>query len=160
MDGKVFFLAIGLAGSLLTNGWAQDSAKQDVQVQLDALKAELKATQERLDKLSQKVADLSGPVGTKVSPEPSPPRAAPVQTPAAAAAEKPAPAESGAFRTHTVAKGETLTQIAKGYNVTVQEIEQLNKIGDAKKLQAGQTIKIPPAPAAAATPGATASPAK
>jgi LysM repeat protein len=42
-----------------------------------------------------------------------------------------------------VAKGETLIQIAKQYGVTVDDIEQLNKIQDAKKLQAGQTIKIP-----------------
>jgi LysM repeat protein len=52
-----------------------------------------------------------------------------------------------------VAKGETLTQISKQYGVSVDEIEQLNKIGDAKKLQAGQTIKIP------VSAGATPSPA-
>ena len=49
----------------------------------------------------------------------------------------------GGVRTHVVAKGETLTQIAKQYGVTVDDIEQLNKITDAKKLQIGQALKIP-----------------
>ena len=53
---------------------------------------------------------------------------------------------------HTVAKGETLTQISKQYGVSVEEIEELNKIGDAKKLQAGQTIKIPPSQTATPSP--------
>jgi LysM repeat protein len=54
-----------------------------------------------------------------------------------------------------VAKGETLIQIAKQYGVTVEDIEQLNKIQDAKKLQIGQTLKIPaggsPSPNTSAT---------
>jgi LysM repeat protein len=49
----------------------------------------------------------------------------------------------GGVRSHVVAKGETLIQIAKQYGVTVEDIEQLNKITDAKKLQIGQTLKIP-----------------
>jgi LysM repeat protein len=49
----------------------------------------------------------------------------------------------GGVRSHVVAKGETLIQIAKEYGVTVEDIEQLNKITDAKKLQIGQTLKIP-----------------
>ena len=69
-----------------------------------------------------------------------------------AGVENPAPADSAGTKTHTVAKGETLTQISKQYGVSVEEIEELNKIGDAKKLQAGQTIKIPAAQSATPTP--------
>jgi LysM repeat protein len=65
--------------------------------------------------------------------------------PATAGVENPSPADTANVKTHVVAKGETLSQISKQYGVTVEEIEQLNKIEDAKKLQAGQTIKIPSA---------------
>jgi membrane-bound lytic murein transglycosylase D len=66
--------------------------------------------------------------------------------------ENPAPADTANTKTHTVAKGETLTQISKQYGVSVEEIEELNKIGDAKKLQAGQTIKIPVSQTATPSP--------
>jgi LysM repeat protein len=49
-------------------------------------------------------------------------------------------------------KGETLSQIAKQYGVSVPDIQHLNKIGDAKKLQAGQTIKIPGTTSASPSP--------
>jgi LysM repeat protein len=150
MDAKKTLLTVLIALSPLVAARAQESADQYMRNELEALKTELKSTQERLDKLAQQVSDLRSSMKDKGAAETTPPRAAPVETPApAAAAEKPAPAEVGNVRTHTVAKGETLTQIAKQYAVTVQDIEQLNKIGDAKKLQAGQTIKIPPAGGAA-----------
>jgi LysM repeat protein len=46
---------------------------------------------------------------------------------------------------HTVAKGETLTSIAKLYNITVSELQKVNKIENDRKLQIGQTLTIPPA---------------
>jgi LysM repeat protein len=69
-----------------------------------------------------------------------------------AGVENPAPADNANTKTHTVAKGETLTQISKQYGVSVEEIEELNKIGDAKKLQAGQTIRIPASQTATPSP--------
>jgi len=48
-----------------------------------------------------------------------------------------------AGNTHVVARGETLTSIAKMYKVTVDELQQANRIEDGRKLQAGQTILIP-----------------
>lgn len=103
----------------------------------------------------------------KQKPPPAVAKAEPVQaaTPAAAnpavanppaattaGVENPAPADNANTKTHIVAKGETLTQISKQYGVSVEEIEQLNKIGDAKKLQAGQTIKIPVSQGASPSP--------
>ena len=52
---------------------------------------------------------------------------------------------------HTVAKGETLTSIAKVYNVTVSDLLKLNKIENDRKLQIGQTLTIP-APKPTETP--------
>jgi N-acetylmuramoyl-L-alanine amidase len=58
-----------------------------------------------------------------------------------------------AGNTHTVARGETLTSIAKLYKVTVDELQKANNIEDGRKLQAGQTITIPTtSPAASGSP--------
>jgi LysM repeat protein len=140
-------------------------------VELEGLKAEIKAQGEKIDHLTQEMEALTEMLKQKSAPTVAKAEPAPTATPATAAnpaaanpatanpapttagVENPAPADSGNTKTHTVAKGETLTQISKQYGVSVDEIEQLNKIGDAKKLQAGQTIKIP------VSAGGTASPA-
>jgi LysM repeat protein len=46
-------------------------------------------------------------------------------------------------RTHQVEKGETATSIAKRYGVGVDDLVALNKLKDPKKLQLGQTLKVP-----------------
>jgi LysM repeat protein len=56
---------------------------------------------------------------------------------------------------HVVARGETLTSIAKQYKVGVDELQKFNHIEDGRKLQAGQTILIP---SASASPSPSASP--
>jgi hypothetical protein len=45
---------------------------------------------------------------------------------------------------HVVSKGETLTVIARHYKVSVGELLKVNKIADARKLQIGQTLVLPP----------------
>jgi LysM repeat protein len=78
--------------------------------------------------------------------------AAPAPANAAAPAASPShsPVEGN---THTVARGETLTSIAKMYKVTVDDLQKANHIEDGRKLQAGQTITIPTAsPAASGSP--------
>ena len=45
---------------------------------------------------------------------------------------------------HVVKKGDTATSIAKLYGRTAEEIMRVNKVSDAKKLQLGQALKIPP----------------
>jgi LysM repeat protein len=119
-------------------------------VEFENLKAEIKAQGEKIDRLTQEVAKLSealkqksAPPVARAEPVPTPAPANPNAATATAGVDNPAPADTANAKTHVVAKGETLTQISKQYGVSVEEIEQLNKIGDAKKLQAGQTIKIP-----------------
>jgi LysM repeat protein len=60
------------------------------------------------------------------------------------AAESSAKADNG--NSHIVARGETLTSIAKMYNVSVSELQKYNHIDNPLKLQAGQTLLIPPSP--------------
>jgi LysM repeat protein len=45
--------------------------------------------------------------------------------------------------TYDVQKGDTATSIAKRFGVTVDDLLKLNKVADPKKLQLGQTLKIP-----------------
>ena len=176
MDAKRIFHVILVTlvpfSSALAQG-AAESAKTEAlalkaeTIELEGLKTEIKAQGEKIDRLTQEVATLSDllkqkstPTVAKAEPVPSatpaatnPAAANPaVASPPTAGVENPAPADNAGVKTHTVAKGETLTQISKQYGVSVEEIEQLNKIGDAKKLQAGQTIKIPASQAASPSP--------
>lgn len=45
---------------------------------------------------------------------------------------------------YTVKKGDTPTSIARKHGLTVEELLKANKITDPKKLQVGQTLKVPP----------------
>jgi LysM repeat protein len=54
--------------------------------------------------------------------------------------------KSGNENSHVVARGETLTSIAKMHNVSVSELQKFNHIDNPLKLQAGQTLLIPPSP--------------
>jgi LysM repeat protein len=150
--------------SVLAQG-AAESAKTEVlalkaqTAELESLKAEIQAQGEKIDHLTQEMAALSEMLKQKSAPTVA--KAEPVPTPTpvpanpaatTAGVENPSPADNANTKTHTVAKGETLTQISKQYGVSVEEIEELNKIGDAKKLQAGQTIKIPASQAPTASP--------
>jgi LysM repeat protein len=48
---------------------------------------------------------------------------------------------------HAVAKGETLTSIAKHYNISIADLKNANKIENERKLQIGQILTIPTAKA-------------
>ncbi len=54
--------------------------------------------------------------------------------------------KTGNDNNHVVARGETLTSIAKMYGVSVGELQKYNHIDNPLKLQAGQTLLIPPSP--------------
>ena len=51
-----------------------------------------------------------------------------------------APATSGSY---VVAKGDTLTSIAARYRVSAADLKSANGIVDERKLQVGQTLRIP-----------------
>ncbi|MEP6671178.1 MAG: LysM peptidoglycan-binding domain-containing protein [Chthoniobacter sp.] len=46
---------------------------------------------------------------------------------------------------HTVAKGETLTSIAKHYNISIADLKTANKIDNERRLQIGQILSVPTA---------------
>ena len=123
---------------------APHQAKSSESAQLEALAKKIDEQNAKIDALSQEVLKLEQQLsharpGVMIG-EASP-------APATAAASAPGSASHPAVtgNTHTVARGETLTSIAKMYKVTVDELQKANHIEDGRKLQAGQTITIPTA---------------
>ena len=129
------------------------SRKSDDITQLEALAKKIDEQNAKIDALSQEILKLEQQIahmrpGVMIGE--STPSAA---SPAAGAASSPHPAGAN---THIVARGETLTSIAKTYKVSVEELQNANHIEDGRKLQAGQTIIIPvTSPAASGSPSPT-----
>ena len=92
-----------------------------------------------------KPAEAAGPspATTSVETTKSPAEAAPTEAPKAEVVPKTEAVADGAK--HVVAKGETLTSIAKHYNIAVTDLKNANKIGDERKLQIGQILTVPTA---------------
>jgi LysM repeat protein len=142
--------------TLGANVSAQTFAGNDkTEKMLEALSKKIDDQNAKIDTLSQQILKLEQQVskvrpGVMIGETPSP---SPTSN-ATAEASKPAPTQQSG-NSHVVAKGETLTSIAKMHKVTVEELQKFNHIENDRKLQIGQTIMIPPA---ASSPGASPSP--
>ena len=129
--------------------------------QIDALTAEI----ERLGvALNQRRPPKAPTVGTTQIPTPAPIASAVGTTPAASATPVATPEPTPIPNTlaHTVVKGDNLSNISKKYGTTIEVVQKLNKITDARKIQVGQVLAIPlPSPTAspAASPAVSATPA-
>ena len=130
---------------------APREGKSAESAQLEALAKKIDEQNAKIDALSQEILKLEQQL-SHARPGVMVGEAAPAP---ASAAAPPASASHSAVagNTHTVARGETLTSIAKMYKVTVDDLQKANHIEDGRKLQAGQTITIPTAsPAASGSP--------
>jgi LysM repeat protein len=127
-----FFLAAmicTIASAQVPSGDKSDSAL------LDALARKIDLQNAKIDTLSRQILKLEQQVsairpGVMIGETPSP-----------ATTEAPKPPQTG--NSHVVAKGETLTSIAKMHKVSVEELQRFNHIENDRKLQIGQTIMIP-----------------
>src|SRR5258708_17038620 len=137
MDGERRFISLIIFLAPFSFLVAQDKntkGTSSVQSELEAIKVELKAQQDKIEQLTQEIAKLSeaikaseanrekaaGEKAPSSTPPPKPLAASPTPTPpATVGVENPSPVEPSGTRSHVVAKGETLTQIAKQYGVTV-----------------------------------------
>ena len=134
---------------------AEKSRKSDDATQLEALAKKIDEQNAKIDALSQEILKLEQQI-THMRPgvmigESTPSTTNPVAASGAASSSHPA-----GGNTHIVARGETLTSIAKMYKVSVEELQNANHIEDGRKLQAGQTIIIPAAsPASSGSPSPT-----
>lgn len=53
------------------------------------------------------------------------------------------PSKAGPALTYAVRKGDTATSIARRFGISVDELLKLNRVTDPKKLQLGQSLKLP-----------------
>jgi LysM repeat protein len=130
---------------------APQEGKSGESAQLEALAKKIDDQNAKIDALSQEILKLEQQL-SHIRPGVMVGEAAPAPATAAASATS-ASHSTVAGNTHTVARGETLTSIAKMYKVTVDDLQKANNIEDGRKLQAGQTIVIPTAsPATSGSP--------
>lgn len=123
-----------------------------VEARLDALSKKLDEQNTKIDMLSQQILKLQQQLGGNARPgviigegAPSPTTSTSERsTSSASTAATATPPANGT--SHIVARGETLTSIAKSYNVSITELQKFNHIENPLKLQAGQTLMIPPSP--------------
>src|SRR5215467_2768124 len=119
--------------------------------QLEALAKKIDEQNAKIDALSQEILKLEQQLSHA---RPGVMIGEAVPAPASAAAPGASPSHpSVEGNMHTVARGETLTSIAKMYKVTVDDLQKANHIEDGRKLQAGQAIIIP-----TTSPGTAGSP--
>jgi len=152
---------LGLAAA--ASGVARSEDAQTTQ-ELKNLEQVVQEQSKRIDSLTQQVAKLrlfleaknelaAAAAGTEEPAKPAadaapkPGAEAAPEAPKAEAVTKAEKAEEGAAGgKHVVAKGETLTSIAKHYNISLAELQKANKSVNDRKLQIGQTLTIPTPP--------------
>ena len=149
MKLALIFCATFVFGLLCTTSAqtaAEKSRKPDDATQLEALVKKIDEQNAKIDALSQEILKLEQQV-SRIRPGVMVGESTPSAVTAPASAESPSHPAGG--NAHIVARGETLTSIAKMYKVSVDELQKANHIEDGRKLQAGQTIMIPAAQPAA-----------
>jgi len=138
----VSFLAVASAQTLAPTPDPSTSASD-----LQTLAKKIDEQNAKIDMLSQQILKLQLEIsnmrpGVMIGEGAPANSAAPAATPEASRTS-----ENG--NTHIVARGETLTSIAKTHGVSVGDLQKLNHIDNPLKLQAGQTLLIPPSPSPA-----------
>jgi len=118
--------------------------------------AELLTLSKKIDEQNTKIDLLSQQI-LRLQQEIQHPKATSLGTPLPAPAEATAPGATAGAATHVVARGETLTSIAKMHKVGIDELQKFNHIENDRKLQIGQTLVIPGAPGASPSPAPSAS---
>jgi LysM repeat protein len=161
------FLTTAFASSVSAQAMARSPAPSSSNAaQIEVLTKKIDEQNAKIDMLSQQILkleqQLSGPrPGTTAgdaAASPAAPSATPVTSmyaPSAQFSASPTPSPANG-NSHVVARGETLTSIAKMHNVSVSELQKFNHIENDRKLQIGQTIMLPvpssPAPPASSPP--------
>lgn len=142
----VFFLPAVAAFAQTPQPSAAPGEVISLERKIDELNTKIDALSQHILKLEQEVSRPGTMIG-ETSPSPA-------LNSATEASESVHPPANGT--SHVVARGETLTSIAKQYKVGVEELQKFNHIEDGRKLQAGQTVMIP---SSSASPAPSASPA-
>jgi LysM repeat protein len=138
--------------AVLAQTFASTPAKPTEASQLQALAKKIDEQNAKIDTLSQQILQLEREIA-KMRPGVMIGEATPAATRKSAAAGAAVQSRPAGSDEYIVGRGETLTSIARAHNVSVGELQNYNHIENPAKLQAGQTILIPPSP----TPAPSAS---
>ena len=137
-----YFLAIAIAALCIVaaTARAQDGAALQ---EIRDLRAMVEKQSKQIDALTEQIARLNHALAIKAAGGNIPAATAVTPAPAAEFSADIPKAEPPAGKRHVVVKGETLTSIAKQYNMPVADLQKANKGIDERKLQIGQTLIIP-----------------
>jgi LysM repeat protein len=147
------FVLLALANS---NGFAQTfaptpyaTATQSAAAEIQELTKKIDEQNAKIDMLSQQILKLQSQLSSQrpgvMIGEGAPSASTPATSTSTSVSPEPS-AKAGDGNSHIVARGETLTSIAKMHNVSIGELQKFNHIDNPLKLQAGQTLLIPPSP--------------
>jgi LysM repeat protein len=131
------------------------------EAKLDALAKKIDEQNTKIDLLSQQILKLQQQLESNPRPgvmigEGAPsPAGSTIATSTSPPSTSASPSAPNNGNSHTVARGETLTSIAKTYNVSITELQKFNHIENPLKLQAGQTIMIPASPSPSPSPSSS-----
>src|SRR5207244_8569795 len=140
--GMKFSVACAVLLLVLAGARAQSPQASPSPGEMAALEKKIDQINTKIDALSQQILKLEqqvsrpGTIIGEATPGPVPSAAA-----AASASETAHPSGSNG-KPHVVARGETLTSIAKHNKVGVEELQKFNHIEDGRRLQAGPAIMI------------------
>ncbi len=144
VKSRTFLLLFLILTVATTSALAQSPAAADqTGAQLEALTKKIDEQNAKIDALSQQLLKLEQQIST-IRPGVMIGESTPPPSGNMTAAPAPSSAAQGG-NAHVVAKGETLTSIAKAHKVGVQDLQKFNHIENDRALQIGQTIMIPPA---------------
>ena len=118
------------------------AAADQTSAQLEALTKKIDEQNTKIDALSQQILKLEQQLST-IRPGVMIGESTPAAERQHDGCARPDSAAQGG-NAHVVAKGETLTSIAKAHKVGVQDLQKFNHIENDRALQIGQTIMIPP----------------
>jgi LysM repeat protein len=117
--------------------------------QIQELTKKIEEQNAKIDMLSQQILKLQLAIANQrpgvMIGEGAPSASTPATSTSISASPEPS-AKAGDGNSHIVARGETLTSIARMHNISVSELQKFNHIDNPLKLQAGQTLMIPPSP--------------
>jgi LysM repeat protein len=158
MNGRLLGAAALACISVSLSGFGQTPSPSPfgADEKLELISKKIDEQNRKIDLLSQEILKLEQQL-TNTRPGVMIGEGAPNYSPSVTPSESPHPSSGNS---HIVARGETLTSIAKMYNVSVMELQKFNHIENDRKLQIGQTLAIPGAgaPPPSPSPSASASP--
>lgn len=152
-------LALGVSMAAVPSLLAEDAPAAQ---KLDELRQAVEQQSKQIALLAEQVGRLTKELESHRPAEPTVKTTEPTPAPAPTTVVegvKPAPetapeapkgegipkAEAVPGTKHVVAKGETLTSIAKHYNISIADLKNANKIDNERKLQIGQILSVPTA---------------